>query len=127
MDAKFVKIMFSDWESGWAVDLGGGLVWIDNIPLADGLNDGDIVQLEERKGKKYAGKVLWRKFARKSGFVYPEPHEENYRRLKAAAASRGWVIEGMFPGHAIAAHQDGDFAELAKEAGVELLELHELR
>lgn len=39
-------------ESMWAVDLGGGLYRIDNIPFfAVGISDGDVVRAAERDGE----------------------------------------------------------------------------
>lgn len=122
-----IKLVYEPGETGWGnvVELSKGkkpmLVRIANVPLTDLLNIDDVVEAAPGKGKDdrlLAGRVVSRAFKYKVGVNYPEPHTENYRKIRLALQAVGCKVEGMLPGRALVACNDQDVNAITKEAGV---------
>jgi hypothetical protein len=122
-----IKLVYEPGETGWGtvVELPKGkkpmLVRITNVPLTDLLNIDDVV--EAAPGKKddrlHASRVISRAFEYKIGLDYPEPHTENYGKIRRALQAAKCKVEGMLPGRALVACNDQDVDAIVKKAGVD--------
>ncbi len=122
-DPRFIKIRYAPGERGWAIDLGNNKAEIANIPAAD-MNAGDVVTLDKdsRDGMSCVGKVVERRWPKKSKVNYPEPHAENYKQLHALfRQEREWPMEGWVPGLCSIAHPDNaDLVAIAGKSGLKI-------
>lgn len=127
VEPNYIKLEYEPGESGWAEDLGDGKAKIANLPLAERLNIGDVVQVVQATDAhgsfKKAGEIVLRPFKQKTGITYPEPHKETYGKLATHFHTKGWRCEGMMPGTAFVAHNGtlDDVKAAAKEIDVELV------
>ena len=119
------KIRYGKGETGWAEDRGGGQYRIDNIPLTDRLNIGDLVRCRlNDEGELAVSRRLKRRSPEKTAVRYERA--EQYRLLRRKVLAAGGKIEGMLgpqgdrPGIAPVAHgSDLDPVAAAREVGVE--------
>lgn len=122
-----IKLVYEPGETGWGnvVELSKGkkpmLVRIANVPLSSLLNIDDVVEAAPGKGRDdrlLAGRVVSRAFKFKVALHYPEPHTENYRKIRLALQAAGCKVEGMLPGRALVACNTEDLDAVARGAGV---------
>ena len=122
VEPKYIKVRYAPGERGWAIDLGGGKAEIANIPAAD-MNAGDVVTLaKDVDGMRCVGKVVERRWPKKSKVSYPEPHTETYKQLHALfRQEREWPMEGWVPGLCSIAHPDNaDLVAIAAKGGLKI-------
>ena len=124
-----IKLVYEPGETGWGtvVELPKGkkpmLVRITNVPLTDLLNIDDVVEAApgEKDARLHAGRVISRTFKYKVGLDYPEPHTENFGKIRRVLQAAGCKVEGMLPGKALVACNDQDVNAIAKGAGVDVV------
>lgn len=115
--SKHIKLVYEKGEVGWAVDLGEGLARIDNVPGGAALRYGDIVEVEHKEGRLWAGRVVVREYTHMTGFNYSPETQEVYSVLARAIRDAGAIPEGMVPGVCKVNHKE-DFALEDAVAGV---------
>jgi hypothetical protein len=90
-----IKIRFGEGETGWALPITESIAKIDNIPTVNGLNIGDIVELEyEGDGLPVVGHVLYNQFSAKVAIYYQETHQFHTLTLLLRALNcqtEGWL------------------------------------
>jgi len=133
-EPNFIKLMFGEGESGWAIDLEDGTAEINNVPLEGRLNLGDVVKIEkvdsiDHRGPvsfRKAGELVRRKYAFKTGFEY-EADKEVAQKIADAARALGWHAEGMVLGMMMLARPAGSTMDelKAKIGGIELRNIQE--
>lgn len=62
-----IRVRYSEGESGWAKDVGGGRVVIANTPIEERLHFMDVVEIDENKR---CGAVVWRAYEHKVAIRY---------------------------------------------------------
>ena len=104
MSDNAVKVRF-DWdETGWGYRLEGNLVRIDNLPITDKLNIGDVVETEQgAETPLIVKRVVSRKYARKTAVVV---RDEDYEHLFHAWTAVGMKCEHLMPRHVLVAHHE---------------------
>lgn len=122
---NLVKIRYSEFETGWAEEMGNGKYLIANIPLTKGLNVDDLVRCRQNDdGELVVSRSLKRRYHEKT--LIPYEREEQFQPLCEKVQAAGAEIEGMFgphdgkPGCAIVAHERHfDPWQVAREVGIE--------
>ena len=100
-----VKVRFDVAETGWGEKLDDNLVRIDNIPLTDALNIGDVVETDPNTVERFLRivRVVSRKYNRKTAVVV---RDEDYEHLFYAWTAVGMKCEHMIVGHVLVAHRE---------------------
>lgn len=115
---------FGDKETGWALELEPGLVEINNIPLSDALNIGDVVKVRPAKSRPElleVVRVVSRKYAKKTALAYGKPHGATFRALAKLLRHAHMKVEGMVDGLMLVAHgEDQDPLQIAVAAGLDV-------
>ena len=89
-----IRIYLAPGESGWAWDLGGGLVKIANIPTRGPFNLEDVVRVtRSRTGLPSIGELVSRKYANKSFVEYSTTRQ--FKRICKALKKAGCAVEGL--------------------------------
>lgn len=121
----YIKVRYSDMETGWAEDLGDGTVKIANCPLAPGLGLGDVCSTYQRAdGWRTIAEVIQKRYPHAATFWY---QEDRYFFLMAGACRvKDWGMEGGIGAREgqegfATINYDGEQGDL--EALVELLRL----
>jgi len=89
-----IKIRYSKSETGWASKSEDGYI-VDNVPLTDGLNIGDLVEIAENEDDfPVINKIIKFRFNNKAAIEYQEIID--YRQIKKEIEDNGGKVEGFF-------------------------------
>ncbi len=124
----YIKIRYSDGETGWAIDLDDKHAVISNTPLEPRLCLMDVVEKDPPSYEGTcltAGKVVWRYYAKKTGVRYPAPDgetaEANWLKIRVAVREAGLGCEGIVAGSCgVSHHDDTDLAAVLSEGGLDM-------
>ena len=101
-----VKVRFSKNETGWVSESEGGYV-INNVPLTNGLNIDDVVELEEgKRDYPIVGKIKKMNYLSKTAIEYQEIID--YKQIKVEIEKIGGKMEGFF---APSVNKDGKYTK----------------
>lgn len=124
-DGRTVKIWYANDETGWAEHLGGNRYRLNNVPLAPGLNIGDVVLCRpNRFGMPQVRKRVRRRYRYRTAFRY-DTAEQYWAVHERALEAGAWIENLVGPaggkrGLAQCAHGDDfDPLQAAEEVGVE--------
>lgn len=124
---KRVKVLVDPGETCWAETLEPPNVLLLNIPFTDGYNAFDVVEATglDEGGRVKLGRVVKRHYQNKTCVQYGQPHRENFRELcsrlkvlgEPASETDEFIVEGMFDGAMLVAHNGADIAAIVAPIG----------
>lgn len=124
MAAELTRVRYDIGETGWALDLGNGLVQIANLPMTDKLRYKDICTTKDDDGWRCVDEVVHREYPNQTHLWYYKLSQ--FHTLKAMLSLVSATVEGGIaprddhPGFLTVNFHDGiDPVMLAEAIGIE--------
>ena len=92
MSENFIRVRYSECETGWAEDLGDGTVKVANCPMTPELGLGDICSTIDNDGWRTIDKVIKQRYPHRATVWYKE--KDWFLVTSGACSVKDWGMEG---------------------------------